>query len=139
MKQIHTDKAPMPMGAYPHARRVGDFLYLSGIGPRNPETNEVPGIVRNSEGKITAHDIDLQCHAVFENVRIVLESTGARWDQLVDITVFLTDIEADFETYNRIYAEYFKTNLPCRTTLGISGLPSSIAIELKCIAYLGRE
>jgi 2-aminomuconate deaminase len=131
--------APRPMGAYPHARRVGDFLFLSGIGPRNPQTNEVPGVTLDDSGRVIDHDIVAQCHAVFENVRVVLESTGVHWDQLVDVTVFLTDIDGDFEKYNKVYAEYFKTNAPCRTTVGISGLPSPIAIELKCIAYIGSQ
>ena len=113
------------MGLYPHARRVGDLLFLSGIGPRDPVTNQVP------EGIIA------QCHAVFKNVRTVLESSGARLDQLVDVTVFLTDIDRDFKAYNEVYAEYFRNRPPCRTTVGVTGLPSPIAVELKCIAYIG--
>lgn len=131
--------APTPLGTYPHARRVGDILFLSGIGPRHPETNTVPGVSLNQQGDILDYDIEAQCHAVFENVKIVLESSGARWEQLVDITVFLINIEQDFEVYNKIYASYFKRNKPCRTTVGVSALPSPIAIELKCIAYLGSE
>ena len=128
--------APKPMGAYPHARRVGNLLFLSGIGPRDPRTNQVPGVKLDANGQILEYDIALQCHAVFKNVKTVLESCGAGWDQLVDITVFLTDIKKDFEFYNRIYAEYFTANAPCRTTVGVTGLPSPIAIELKCIADL---
>jgi len=126
-KKYYASSAPKPMGVYPHARRVGDLLFLSGIGPRDPETNKVP------EG------IELQCHAVFENVKTVLESAGARWEQLVDVTVFLTDIDQDFGKFNLIYSQYFGKNPPCRTTVGVTGLPSPIAIELKCIAFLGNE
>ena len=121
----HVSEAPKPMGLYPHSRSAGNLLYLSGIGPRDPETNEVP------EG------IEAQCHAVFKNVRTVLEASGARWDQLIDVTVFLTDIDHNFAGYNKVYREYFADNPPCRTTLGVTGLPSPIDIELKCIAWLG--
>lgn len=124
------------MGAYPHARRAGDFLFLSGIGPRDPKTNEVPGVTLDNSGNVVDYDIVAQCHAVFKNVKTVLESSEASWEQLVDITVFLTDIDRDFKAYNKVYAEYFLVNPPCRTTVGVTGLPSPIAIELKCIAYL---
>lgn len=136
---IHSDKAPKPVGAYPHARRVGDFLYLSGIGPRDPETNGVPGLSQSKAGNFTSFDFAAQCHSVFQNIKIVLESAGAKWEDLVDVTVFLTDMQRDFQTYNAIYAEYFSGNQPCRTTVGIDSLPTPIAIELKCVAYLGPK
>lgn len=125
------------MGLYPHARRAGGLLFLSGIGPRDPQTDQVPGNTYDKRGELVDYDISAQCHAVFKNVNTVLKSSGASWDQLVDITVFLTDIKRDFRSYNEIYAQYFSENPPCRTTVGISGLPSPIAIELKCIAHLG--
>ncbi|TXB61448.1 RidA family protein [Phaeodactylibacter luteus] len=128
--------APKPVGLYPHARKAGNLLFLSGIGPRNPETNGVPGLEQSASGNYTAFDFEAQCHAVFQNVHKVLEGSGARWEDLVDVTVFLTDMKRDFHTYNRIYAEYFKDNQPCRTTVGIDSLPTPIAIELKCIAVL---
>jgi 2-aminomuconate deaminase len=134
--QFQASGAPKPMGTYPHARRVGNLLFLSGIGPRDPETNQVPGTKLDDQGRIAEYDIAQQCHAVFRNVKTVLESCGADWLQLVDITVFLTHIERDFDTYNQIYAQYFNQNAPCRTTVGVTGLPSPIAIELKCIADL---
>ncbi|WP_027003205.1 RidA family protein [Hugenholtzia roseola] len=130
----HTDKAPKPVGLYPHARKVGNLLFLSGVGPRKAVTNEIPGNVYDAEGKLVSYDIAAQCRSVFENVRTILEEAGSSWDKLVDVTVFLTNMEADFPTYNRLYAEYFKDNQPCRTTLGITALPTPIAIELKCIA-----
>lgn len=133
---VHTAKAPVPMGAYPHARRVGNLLFLSGIGPRKPDSNEIPGNVYDVDGQLTAYDIEAQCHSVFANVRTVLEASGARWEDLVDVTVFLTDMQRDFSVYNRIYAHYFRDAQPCRTTVGITALPSLIAIELKCIAAL---
>ena len=131
---IMSDQAPHPVGRYPHARRVGNLLFLSGIGPRKPGSNEIPGLTLDELGNVANHDIAAQCHSVFANVRAVLEAAGSSWDRLVDVTVFLTDMKRDFETYNRIYAEYFTENQPCRTTVEISSLPTPIAIELKCIA-----
>ena len=133
---IRTDTAPAPVGAYPHARRVGDLLFLSGVGPRTPGSNAIPGNVHDTGGKLVAYDIEAQCRQVFANVRAVLEASGARWEDLVDVTVFLTDMARDFAAYNRVYAEHFPdpATAPCRTTLGITALPTPIAIELKCIA-----
>lgn len=133
---IRTDAAPAPVGAYPHARRVGDLLFLSGVGPRQPGSDHVPGNVHDAGGRLIDHDIDAQCRQVFANVRAVLEASGAQWSDLVDVTVFLTDMARDFGAYNRVYAEYFAGVDACRTTLGISTLPTPIAIELKCIAVL---
>jgi 2-aminomuconate deaminase len=131
-----TDTAPAPVGAYPHARRVGDLLFLSGIGPRDPKTNGVPGNVHDAEGRLISYDIDLQARAVMANVRAVLEASGARWEDLVDVTVYLTDMVRDFKGYNAVWAEQFPdpATAPCRTTLGIDALPTPIAIELKCVA-----
>ena len=132
---IKTDSAPAPVGAYPHARRHGEFLFLSGIGPRPPGGGPIPGVELADDGSVADYDIEAQCHAVFANVKAVLESAGAAWADLIDVTVFLTDIPRDFETFNRIYAEYFSADTgPCRTTVEISRLPTPIAIELKCIA-----
>ena len=135
-KKIDASNAPRPVGLYPHARRVGNLLFLSGIGPRDPETDGVPGLKQSPAGNYTEFDFAAQCHSVFRNVRRVLEASGAEWKNLVDVTVFLTDMQRDFHTYNRIYAEYFKDNQPCRTTVGIDALPTPIAIELKCIAVM---
>ena len=137
-EKIESKSAPKPVGLYPHARRVGNLLFLSGIGPRDPETNGVPGLQRSASGNFTEFDFEAQCHSVFKNVRLVLEDSGASWNSLVDVTVFLVDMKRDFHTYNRIYAEYFKDNQPCRTTVGIDSLPTPIAIELKCIAVIGE-
>ena len=134
---VRAGGAPKPMGAYPHARRVGDLLFLSGMGPRSPETDEIPGLVLGKNGEIQEYDMAAQCHAVFANVRSVLEAAGLGWGDLVDVTVFLTDMDRDFVTFNRIYAEYFSDNQPCRTTVEINRLPTPIAIELKCIATTG--
>ena len=139
---VRTDTAPAPVGAYPHARRVGDLLFLSGIGPRDPSTNAVPGNVHDAEGRLISYDLDLQARAVFANVRAVLEASGARWEDLVDVTVYLTDMARDFKAYNAAWAEHFPDidTAPCRTTLGISALPTPIAIELKCVAAIrGRK
>lgn len=138
-KKIDASKAPKPVGRYPHARRVGNLLFLSGIGPRDPQTNEVPGLKRSPTGNYLEFDFEAQCHAVFRNVRAVLEACGARWESLVDVTVFLTNMERDFHAFNRIYAEYFRDNQPCRTTVGVTALPTPIAIELKCIALVEEE
>lgn len=133
---IRTDSAPAPVGAYPHARRVGDLLFLSGVGPRQPGSNAIPGNVHDAAGTLIGHDFAAQCRQVFANVRAVLEASGAAWNDLVDVTVFLTDMERDFDTYNRLYAEYFAGVDACRTTLGVTRLPTPIAIELKCVAAL---
>ena len=133
---VRTDQAPAPVGAYPHARRVGDLLFLSGVGPRTPGSNAIPGNVYDGAGKLVDYDIEAQCRQVFANVRAVLEASGARWEDLVDVTVFLTDMARDFAAYNKLYAEYFAGVDACRTTLGITALPTPIAIELKCIAAL---
>ncbi|MET3654442.1 RidA family protein [Dyella japonica] len=133
---VRTDQAPAPVGAYPHARRVGDLLFLSGVGPRTPGSNAIPGNVYDDNGKLVSYDIEAQCRQVFANVRAVLEASGARWEDLVDVTVFLTDMARDFAAYNKLYAEYFAGVDACRTTLGITALPTPIAIELKCIAAL---
>ncbi|HZH42666.1 MAG TPA: RidA family protein [Lysobacter sp.] len=133
---IQAERAPRPVGRYPHARRVGELLFLSGIGPRDPVSNAVPGNEYDADGRVLRYDIAAQCHAVFANVRAVLEASGARWEDLVDVTVYLTDMARDFPVYNAIWAEYFPdpATAPCRTTLGVSALPTPIAIELKCVA-----
>ena len=136
---VHTDTAPAPVGAYPHARRVGNLLFLSGVGSRTPGSNEIPGNVYDDAGRMLSYDIEAQCRQVFANVRAILEASGARWEDLVDVTVYLTDIERDFAVYNRVYAEHFAKVQPCRTTLGITALPTSIAIELKCVAAVSRS
>ena len=136
MKIIESKNAPEPVGLYPHARKVGNLLFLSGVGPREKINKEIPGVRLNTNGKIVSYDIGLQCHSVFKNVRTILEDSGSNWDNLVDVTVFLTNMKDDFKIYNRIYAEYFKENQPCRTTLEICSLPTPIAIELKCTAII---
>lgn len=133
---LNSDKAPEPVGLYPHARKVGNLLFLSGVGPRKRGSKDIPGVTLDEEGNVTAYDIEAQCHSVFENVRHVLEASGSSWDKLVDVTVFLTNMKQDFKQYNVIYAQYFKDNQPCRTTVEINALPTPIAIELKCIATL---
>ncbi len=135
-EKIDASNAPKPVGLYPHARRVGNLLFLSGIGPRDPATDGVPGLKRSATGNYTEFDFEAQAHSVFRNVRAVLEASGAEWEDLVDVTVFLVNMERDFHTFNRLYAEYFKDNQPCRTTVGIDSLPTPIAIELKCIAVI---
>ena len=135
-EKIISQNAPEPVGAYPHARKVGNLLFLSGVGPRKPGTDKIPGVELDENDEIIKYDISEQCYSVFENVRIILEESGSSWSSLVDVTVFLTNLKEDFDIYNRIYAEYFKGNQPCRTTVEITSLPTPIAIELKCIAEL---
>ena len=136
--KINTEKAPKPVGSYPHARKIGNLLFLSGVGPRisgsDANDSQVPGLVLDKNGNYESFDFEAQCHSVFNNVKSILEASGSSWENLVDVTVFLTNMKRDFKTYNRIYAEYFKDNQPCRTTIEISSLPTPIAIELKCIA-----
>lgn len=131
-----SQKAPEPVGAYPHARRVGGLLFLSGVGPRERGSRKIPGVELNEKGDIVSYDIEAQCHSVFKNVRMILEEAGSKWENLVDVTVYLTNMKKDFPVFNRLYAEYFKDAQPCRTTLEINALPTPIAIELKCIATL---
>jgi 2-aminomuconate deaminase len=134
--RINSEKAPEPVGLYPHARRVGNLLFLSGVGPRKRGSKEIPGVMLDNQGNIIDYNIELQCHSVFENVRLILEASGSRWEDLVDVTVFLTNMKSDFPVFNKIYAEYFKSNQPCRTTVEVNALPTPIAIELKCIAFI---
>ena len=134
--KFETQKAPKPVGLYPHARKVGNLLFLSGVGPRRPGTDEIPGNQTDDQGNVIEYDIQAQCRSVFDNVRIILEESGSSWNELVDVTVFLTNMKTDFASYNRIYAEYFQDVQPCRTTVEVGALPTSIAIELKCIATI---
>lgn len=136
MEAIISDQAPEPVGPYPHARRAGNLLFLSGVGPRKKGSKQIPGVTLDGEGEIVNYDIEVQCHAVFENVKTILEASGAKWEDLIDVTVFLTNMKEDFPTFNRIYGEYFKLNKPCRTTVEVTALPTPIAIELKCIALV---
>lgn len=138
-EKYNSEKAPEPVGLYPHARKVGDLLFLSGVGPRERGTKKIPGVELDETGNIISYDIEKQCHSVFKNVKLILEASGSSWENLVDVTVFLTNMKDDFQTYNKIYAEYFKDNQPCRTTVEILSLPTPIAIELKCIATLKSE
>ena len=138
MSEIRSSRAPEPVGAFPHARRVGDFLFLSGMGPRKRGSKEIPGVTLDGDGNVAAYDIEVQTRAVFENVRTVLEDAGARWEDIVDVTVFLTDMRRDFPAFNRLYAEAFATNQPTRTTVEVGALPTPIAVELKVVAWMGR-
>jgi 2-aminomuconate deaminase len=134
--KVFSNKAPEPVGLYPHARRVGNLLFLSGIGPRQRGSATIPGVTLDSRGKVIEYDIAAQCRSVFDNVRLVVEESGSAWQNIVDVTVFLTNMSDDFETFNRLYAEYFADNQPCRTTVEVTALPTPIAIELKCIATI---
>jgi 2-aminomuconate deaminase len=138
MKQSahHSNKAPEPVGHYPHARRVGNLLFLSGVGPREKGTKIIPGVTLGDNREILSYDIEIQCRSVFNNVRTILEEAGSSWDKIVDVTVFLTNMKDDFQVYNKLWAEYFEHNPPCRTTLEINCLPTPIAIELKVIATI---
>ena len=141
MSESHnSERAPEPVGAYPHARRAGDLLFLSGVGPRVRGSSEIPGVTLDADGSIVEVDIEAQCRSCFDNVRAVLEDAGAEWADLVDVLVFLTDMDRDFATYNRIYAEYFAGDgnpNPTRTTIEINCLPTPIAVEVKAVAYVG--
>ena len=132
----YSDRAPEPVGLYPHTRRVGDLLFLSGVGPRKRGSKDIPGVTLGGDGKIVSYDIEEQCRSVFQNVRYILEDAGSSWEKIVDVTVFLTNMSADFAAYNRVYAEYFAENRPCRTTVEVGALPTPIAIELKVIATI---
>lgn len=139
MNEYETNTAPDPVGAYPHARKAGPFLFLSGVGPRLPGNGEVPGNVFDADGNLVAYDIEAQCRSVFSNVRNILEAAGSRWEDLVDIMVFLTDMQRDFAVFNRLYAEHFTEHRPTRTTIEVGALPTVIAVEMKCIALARQE
>lgn len=132
----NSPRAPQAVGMYPHARKVGNLLFLSGVGPRKRDTKEIPGVDLDETGKIISHDIAAQCKSVFDNIRFILEDCGSSWERIVDVTVFLTNMKEDFTTYNKLYAEYFGEIQPCRTTLEIGSLPTPIAIELKVVATI---
>ncbi|OYU95060.1 MAG: 2-aminomuconate deaminase [Bacteroidetes bacterium B1(2017)] len=133
---IHSSKAPEPVGHYPHAKRVGNLLFLSGVGPREKGTKIIPGVELDENNNILSYDIEKQCRSVFNNIKNILEDSGSKWENIVDVTVFLTNMKDDFPTYNRLWAEYFAIDPPCRTTLEINCLPTPIAIELKVIATI---
>jgi 2-aminomuconate deaminase len=132
----NSERAPLPVGLYPHARKAGNLLFLSGVGPRKKDSKTIPGVELNEKGEIDSYDIEEQCKSVFDNVRMILEDCGSSWDKLVDVQVFLTNMKDDFSTFNKVYAEYFKNIQPCRTTVEVNALPTPIAIELKCVAEL---
>jgi len=134
MTETRSNRAPTPVGPYPHARRVGQLLFVSGTGSRVPGTNEIPGNVVGPDGTVVAHDIERQTRQCFANIRTILEDAGSGWERIVDVTVFLTDMKGDFAAFNRVYAEYFPTNQPARTTVEVGALPTPIHIELKVIA-----
>ena len=136
MTTINTDNAAKPLGAYPHAKRVGNLLFLSGIGSRSAADNSIPGLELDKEGNILKYDIEAECHSVFANVKAVLEASGSSWEKIVDVTVFLTNMKKDFPVYNKIYGEHFKDVQACRTTVEVKSLPTPIAIELKVIATI---
>lgn len=138
-ESINSERAPEPVGLYPHARRVGDLLFLSGVGPRERGTKEIPGVELDATGNVISYDIETQCRSVFQNVRYILEDAGSSWDKIVDVTVFLTNMKDDFAVYNKVYAEHFADNRPCRTTVEVSSLPTPIAIELKVIATINDD
>jgi len=134
--KFNSDRAPVAVGLYPHARKVDNLLFLSGVGPRKVGQDDIPGVILKANGEIESYDIETQCHSVFENIRFILEDAGSSWENIVDVQVFLTNMKGDFKKYNEIYAEYFKDNQPCRTTIEINSLPTPIAIELKVIATI---
>ena len=135
-RSVTSKRAPEPVGAYPHAKQVGHLLFLSGVGPRERGSKTIPGVTLDDQGKVVSYDIETQCRSVFKNVRAVVEEAGSSWDNIVDVTVFLTNMKADFPTFNRMYAEYFKSNQPARTTIEVTALPTPIAIELKVVATM---
>ena len=135
-EKIISSKAPDPVGLYPHARKVGNFLFLSGVGPREKGSSKIPGVELDDLGQIISYDFEIQCHSVFRNIKFILEDAGSSWDKIIDVTVFLTNMKDDFAIYNRLWADYFKENQPCRTTLEINKLPTPIAIELKVLALI---
>jgi 2-aminomuconate deaminase len=139
IRSIVSPRAPEAVGSFPHAKQVGNLIFLSGIGPRRRGVKQIPGVTLDAAGNIVAYDFETQCRAVFDNVRLVVEDAGSGWDRIVDVTSFLTNMKADFALYNQLYGEYFAENQPARTTVEVARLPTPIAIELKVIAVAGRS
>lgn len=137
-EKIQSQNAPEPVGLYPHAKRVGNLLFLSGVGPRKKGSNQIPGVKLDQYGNMISYNIAEQCHSVFQNVKFILDEAGSSWDNLIDVTVFLTNMKNDFPVFNQLWAQYFKNSQPCRTTIEINSLPTPIAIELKCIAFIDK-
>jgi len=135
-KNFNSLQAPEPVGSYPHAKRVGGFLFLSGVGPRKRGEKKIPGVTLSKAGRVKEYDIQKQCLAVFENIKLILEEAGSSWEKIVDVTVFLTNMESDFEEYNKLYAKHFEKPFPTRTTIEVKSLPTPIAIELKVVATI---
>lgn len=133
-----THKAPAPVGAYPHARQAGNFLFISGMGPRKRDYSGIPGVTFDENGNVKDYDIKEQCRSVFENIGYILEDSGSSWENLVDVTVFLTNIEEDFQAFNEVWKEHFPNGPPARTTVEVNALPTPIAIELKCVALINQ-
>lgn len=138
-ERIVSERAPKPVGLYPHARRVGNLLFLSGIGPREPGTNNIPGLELDGAGNVVRHDIVAEARSVFRNIKTILDDAGSSWERIVDVTVFLTNMKDDFAAFNTVYAEFFASNQPTRTTVEVNCLPTPIAIELKVIATIGED
>lgn len=140
MSVVISKKAPEPVGSYPHARRVGSLLFLSGVGPRQRGSKEIPGVELDSDGCIVSYDVEVQTRAVIENVRSVLQDSGLDLENLVDLQAFLTNMKADFPGYNKVYGEFFSVESgPARTTVEIGALPTPIAVEFKCIAVFPEK
>ncbi|MEP7326050.1 MAG: RidA family protein [Gemmatimonadota bacterium] len=135
-QSIFSARAPEPVGPFPHAKRVGNLIFVSGIGPRKRGLKDIPGVTLDANGNIASYDFEIQCRAVFDNIRMVVEDAGSGWDRIVDVTTFLTSMKTDFPLYNKLYGEYFATNQPSRTTVEVTRLPTPIAIELKVIATI---
>ena len=131
-----SQSAPEPVGLYPHSKKVGNLLFLSGVGPRKKNSRDIPGVVLSKTGDVLSYCIEKQCISVFENIKIILEESGSCWNNIIDVTTFLTNMKDDFSVYNKIYGHYFKTPFPTRTTIEVNKLPTPIAIELKIIATI---
>lgn len=136
MRNFLSKKAPEPVGFYPHAKKVGGLLFLSGVGPRVMGSKDIPGVTLDGDGGIVHYDIEKQALSTFNNVRLILEDCGSSWDKIVDVTVFLTNMSKDFKKFNSLYKEHFSSCFPCRTTVEVLSLPTPIAIELKVIATI---
>jgi 2-aminomuconate deaminase len=135
MNQVISSTAPEPVGSYPHARRVGDLLFLSGVGPRQKGSKEIPGVTFDEKGEVVEYDVARQTHAVIKNIEMILKDSGLTLDDLVDVQCFLTNMKKDFKAFNGVYAEYFSVESgPCRTTVEVGALPTPIAVEFKAIA-----
>lgn len=136
-QNISCDQIPTPVGSYAHARKVGDWLYLSALGPHRAGSDEVAGLKLNPDGRVHSHDIVMQTRATLENIEAVLNTAGGSLKNVVDVVVYLTDIKNDHKKFCGVFNEVFAGIDPARTIMEVGFLDGKAAIQIKATAFLG--